>query len=345
VTNDRDRDCAGRVVLISLGGTIASQLDENGGGLAAPARSADDLLRGLPSAKAELEPVGITLRVVPSPDITVADVNALVELIGEVASRGARGVVVSQGTDTLEEVAFLLHVMLPESVMPVVLTAAMRHNDLLGSDAMSNLDAALRVAGSDEARSAGVLVVVNDEIHGPVFLTKGHTARLSTFATPGLGPIGWVTEGRVGLPYRPSQRVSSPLRLEVPELPVALVSVPFDDGAVVLSALARTPLSGLVIEGMGGGHVPARAVPELEPFLNRVPVVISSRARAGEVLRATYDFVGSEAYLLRLGAIGAGALGAHKARLLLMACLGSTDGGPRSVQERFSRAVEELHGR
>jgi L-asparaginase len=338
-------DYAGRIVLISLGGTIASQLDENGDGLAAPARSASDLLRGLANPDGDLDPVGITIRTVPSPDITVADVIALVTHIVAAESQGARGVVVSQGTDTLEEVAFLLHIMLAQMEMPVVLTAAMRHNDLPGSDAMSNLGAALRVASSETARGAGVLVAINDEIHAPVFLTKGHTARLSTFESPGLGPIGWVTEDRVGLPYRPRQRLERPLKLRLPELAVVLVPATFDDGAIILSALADAPLSGLVVEGMGGGHIPSRAMAVLEPFIDRMPIVIASRARAGEVLRKTYDFVGSEAYLLRMGAMGAGALGAHKARLLLMACLASADGGRAAAEELFASAVESLHGR
>jgi L-asparaginase len=257
---------------------------------------------------------------VPSPSITLAQVLVLRDEIATRVAAGSRGVVLTQGTDSIEEVAFTLD-LLWDGDAPLVVTGAMRNPSLAGPDGPGNVLAATRVAASEAARGLGALVVMNDEIHAARFVRKVHTSNLAAFQSLVTGPIGWVSEGHVRIVTRPVGRMFIPLAAGAAIPPVALVRVALGDDGRMLSNLAGLGYRGAVIEGMGGGHVPEVAMPLVRELSRQMPVILASRTGSGDVLAETYRFAGSEIELLEAGLISAGQLDGLKARLLLSLCL------------------------
>jgi L-asparaginase len=245
------------------------------------------------------------------------------------------GVVVTQGTDTVEETAYLADLVWPHAA-PLVFTGAMRNPTLAGPDGPANLLAAVRVAASPRARGLGALVVMNDEIHAARWVRKTHSTSTATFASPDTGPIGRVIEGDVRILTRPERR---PV-LGVPDLfetRVALYTVAIEDDGVLLERVAETH-QGLVVAAFGVGHVPASLAPVLGALAERIPVVLTSRSGGGAVLRSTYRAPGSEHDLQRRGLINGGLLSPYKARVLLRLLLANGAG-----RDEIAAAFDE-HG-
>jgi len=301
------------VTVISTGGTIAMTPLDAGEGVS-PSLSAADLLREVPGLDRVARLSAVAFRRLPGAHLELVDVIALAERIERELDEGA-GVVVTQGTDTLEEVAYALDLLLsPER--PVVVTGAMRNPSVLSADGPANLSAAVRVAASPEAAGHGVLVVMDDEIHSARLVQKGHASGLGAFSSfP--GPIGWLSEDRVRIVLQP---VAHPA-LSVPPArdpaPVALITGALGDDGRLLDELPDAGFAGVVIEALGGGHLPAPMAERAGALVERMPVVFSTRVGSGEVLRETYDFPGSEVDLIRRGLLPAGALDGPKARILL----------------------------
>jgi L-asparaginase len=206
---------------------------------------------------------------------------------------------------------------------PVVVTGAMRNPTLPGADGPANLLAAIQVGASDAARGLGTMVVLNDEIHAARFVRKTHTSNSATFRSDPVGPLGWVSEGIPRVVLHPVGRHKIALSEDAQDRPVALHTVTLGDDGRVLSTIEEQGYAGLVIEAMGGGHVPSVMVENLEDLAGKIPVILASRTGGGEVLRATYGFVGSEVDLLERGLIYAGPLDGLKARLFLALLLRS----------------------
>ena len=322
-----------RIVVLSLGGTIAMSAKGESG--VEPGLDAQDLLGAVPEAAAIGEIEAVALRRAPSVDLGFADVAELAGAIRRARAEGIDGAVVTQGTDTLEESAFLLDLLL-EPGAPVVVTGAMRNPTLPGADGPANLLAALRTAASPQAAGAGVLVVLNDEIHAARWVRKSHAHRPSAFASPAVGPIGWIVEQRVRLPLKPQRALPVlPWRGEPPFVPILQFGL--GAGAREVEVLAQGEPAGLVVAAAGAGHVPSAAVAGLEALAARAPIVFASRTGAGETSRATYAYPGSESDLLKRGLIGAGALDPLKARILLALLL--ADGADRGrIAEAFAAA-------
>lgn len=309
-----------RISVISLGGTIASSASPGVSGVT-PRLDATQLLSGALGA-GEIATIDATsFRLVPSSDLTLSDVTSLVTEIHARLDAGAEGVVVTQGTDTLEEVAFALDLLVRRDE-PVVVTGAMRNASDAGADGPANLLDALRVAGSPAARNLGVLVVFNGEIHAARYVRKTHATSPATFRSPSLGPLGWVSEGRVRLGFSLPRWPDVIGAVEQPA-PVALVAASLGDPLALLDHVRTAGYSGVVVDALGGGHVPSTALERLERLAREIPVVFASRTGAGETLTETYRFAGSEIDLLARGLITAGALDARKARVLLSLLLGA----------------------
>lgn len=302
-----------RIVLIACGGTIAGQADATG--RFRPVGGAAELLAKV-TLPTGIEVIAVDALTVPSRAMSLADVLQLVERVEALAAdvQPPDGVAISQGTDTLEETAYLFALMC-RARLPVVLTGAMRPGVVAGPDGPANLAAAIAVAAQAEAAALGPLLVFGDEIHAARWATKVHTTRPAAFASPGAGPVGIVSEGRVRLWGAPA---SPPLGRphELSHRIELLTMTSGDDGR--LAEAAGNYADGLVIAGMGGGHVPPAAAAVLAGLARRMPVVLASRCAAGPVLTSTYRGVGAESDLIAQGLLPVGNLQPLKARLRLV---------------------------
>ena len=323
-----------KVAVLSLGGTISSTNTGGGPGVV-PTLSGEALVEDVPQMAEVAEVSAASFRQVASSELTVDD---LVELAAEISRRmgeGASGVVVTQGTDTIEESAFVLDLLVDRDE-PVVVTGAMRNPTLPGADGPANLLASVQVAASDVARGLGTVVVLNDEIHAARFVRKTHTQSPATFKSPLLGPVGFVSEGTPRIALRPVNRHHVSLPTGSRDRPVALLTGVLGDDGRLVGEVERLGYAGLVIEAMGGGHLPSVTVEPLASLARDMPVVLASRTGGGEVLRRTYGFPGSETDLLSRGLINAGTLDGRKARLLLSLLLRSGATG-EEISATFDR--------
>jgi L-asparaginase len=307
-----------RLIVLSTGGTIAMTAASSDG--ASLRYKGADLIAALPqlSSIADIEARDVLAK--PSASVTLADIALIAGAAAEAAT-SADGVVITHGTDTLEETAFALS-SLAQIDAPIVLTAAMRRPDQPGADGPANLLAAARVAVSETARGKGVLVVIDDEIHAGPLIRKMHSFRIHAFSSLPFGPIGFIAEDRVRFALAPASR---PPQLSYGGQPAIVPIVEAGPGLEpqTIAALARGAINGLVVSLPGAGHVAAEAVPVLEELAARAPVVFASRTGAGETLCASYGYPGGEIDLIERGLIPARSLDAGKARIALQLLLSS----------------------
>lgn len=340
------------VAVISMGGTIScAPSDDDLGGLVPTHDSGSSLLiEGV-----TVEPVSWSLT--DSAEITFTEMIQLAHRIKDLAAGGVDGVVITQGTDTIDETAYILSLLRPLD-RPVVVTGAMRAPTLAGSDAQMNLHSAVVTAIAPELPSvtAGAVVVMNEQIHSAKWVQKSHTQRIDAFLSGEYGALGVVSEGRPVFLRRDPEPVIVPLLDSLgaaspasepdgsgaeaggapeAEANVALLTIPMDHDSKLISAVLGLGYDGLVIEGMGGGHVNGPTAVALGDVARSVPVVFSSRTRAGAVLTNTYGSPGAELDLVQRGCIPSGLLTALKARVLLSLLLraGYTPGRIREAVE------------
>ena len=301
-----------RVHVIVLGGTI-TMMPETQGGIV-PALDGAMLVAAVPRL-ADIAAITVeTPLLVPGASLSFAQLRQVSQRIAAAIATGAQGVVVVQGTDTIDETAFLLGLAHAEGA-PLVVTGAMRGAAAPGADGPANLLAAISVAAAETARGLGALVVLNDEIHAAALVEKSHKGLPSAFTSPSAGPLGAVIEERVRILLRPQRPESLG---DMPVLArVAMLKPGLGDEGDLIGAAAALGYAGLVIEGMGAGHVPAALLPALAALPATLPVVLASRVPAGPVFENTYGFAGSERDLIARRLIPAGLLSAPKARLLL----------------------------
>jgi L-asparaginase len=306
------------VLVLALGGTIAMTPSASASGVV-PALTGSDLVAAVPG----LQGVAVTaedFRKLPGASLTVSDIADLVRRLERADREGVDGVVVTQGTDTLEETAFLADVYYRGSA-PVVFTGAMRSAASAGADGTANLLAAVQAATCAGAREQGVLVVMGDEIHAARHVRKMHTTSPAAFCSPATGPLGRMVEGTARLHYALARTAPVPLPPDVPGVSeVEVVTASLGSSGILLDGL-ESKISGLVVAAFGAGHVPQTWVPRLEALAAVMPVVLTSRIGTGPVLTSTYAFPGSESDLLARGLVCGGALDPYKARLLLVALL------------------------
>nr|WP_240189157.1 asparaginase [Nakamurella flavida] len=325
-----------RIAVLSLGGTITTPAERPDG--ARPPLTAADLVSAIPelATVADVRPVVAGARM--SADLRATDIAEVARWIDGARRDGIDGVVVTQGTDTLEESAYLLDLLSPGDT-PVVVTGAMRNPGRPGSDGQANLLAAVRTAAHPGAVGLGVLVVLDDVVHLARAVRKTHTTATGAFvSTP--GPIGSVVEDRVRLGLRPTRR--SPVYVwpeQVRPAAVPLVQHCFDDDDRLLRSVGDSGADGLVLAVLGAGHVGARLLPVIDDLVARMPVVMASRTGSGDLNRISAGYPGSERDLLGRGVVSAGALDPLKARILLMSHL--TAGAPLPT---LAAAYEQASG-
>ncbi|HCY7172740.1 TPA: asparaginase [Staphylococcus aureus] len=256
---------------------------------------------------------------VPSPHMTIQHVKQLKDIILEaVTNKYYDCFVITHGTDTLEETAFLLDLILGIE-QPVVITGAMRSSNEIGSDGLYNYISAIRVASDEKARHKGVMVVFNDEIHTARNVTKTHTSNTNTFQSPNHGPLGVLTKDRVQfhhMPYRQQALENVNEKLNVP-LVKAYMGMPGD----IFSFYSREGIDGMVIEALGQGNMPPSALEGIQQLVSlNIPIVLVSRSFNG-IVSPTYAYDGGGYQLAQQGFIFSNGLNGPKARLKLLVAL------------------------
>ncbi len=308
-----------RVVILTTGGTIAMRADPRAGG-AMPALAGVDLAAALPTELAQVATQEFAN--LPSAHLTLDQIWALSRRVAAlVAEAGTDGIVVTHGTDTLEESAYLCDLTV-DSDKPVVFTGAMRTSSDIGYDGLTNLADAVRIASDDDARGLGTLVVFNGEIHTARDVTKTHTTALGAFRSPGFGPLGYVDAGRVAISRRLARREFIPaVRLE-PNVHLLKLAVGMGDDLLVYLA-DTVGARGIVLETLGGGRVLPGWLSTLQHAIEKdCAILITSRVGAGRTFDR-YGYAGAHRDLARLGCWFAGSLNGQKARIKLMAALGA----------------------
>lgn len=253
-----------------------------------------------------------------SPQITEREMLGIKNRIEEAVEEGYDGVVVTHGTDTLEETAYYLELTLDVN-LPIVITGAMRSSNEIGADGLANLRSSLVVATDDESADKGVLVVMNDEVHTATYVTKTHTTNVATFQTPTFGPIGLVSKNNVI--YFQKLIKKEHYNVSTTEKRVYLLKAYAGMDGELINAVCNLGANGLVIEALGAGNLPPKTVPAIRNCIeNNIPVVFVSRAFNG-VTQDVYDYEGGGKRFQQDGVIFTTGLSGQKARIKLMILL------------------------
>ncbi len=320
-----------RIATFFTGGTISMRIDPVTGG-AIPALSGEEIIALVPGLEeiAEFDVVNFALW--PGPHVTPSRMMDLAVKVKEkLADKRIAGAVITHGTDTLEETAYLLDLAIDDD-KPIVLVGAMRNSSELSWDGPGNLFSAVRAAIDTKTRGLGTIVAMNDQLIAAADATKTHTESNETFQSRDFGPIGLVDKDRVIVVRRPVQREHIATgrieeRVDVIKMFAGadgrFINFAVDDGA-----------RGLVIEALGRGNVTVPSLPAIERAIGEgLPVVITSRCPRGRVLD-TYAYEGAGRQLKKMGAILGGMLPGHKARIKLMLMLGA-DWSIEQIRESF----------
>lgn len=319
-----------KILVIHTGGTISMSEDRDTGGVkpseSNPIKESTNELLQLADLIIE-EPFNL-----PSPHITTKEMLQIKTIIEEkIKEYDLSGVVITHGTDTLEETAYFLDLTVNTSI-PIVVTGAMRSSNEIGSDGLYNLISSIMVAKCNEARNKGVLVVLNDEIHTAENVTKTHTSNVSTFQSPQYGPIGIVTKRGIIFHHAPTKRECYQIN-DVTKRVVLIKAHAGMDSSLLL-AIRDLSFDGIVIEALGQGNLPPETIPGINALLEKkIPVIIVSRCFNG-IAQDVYEYKGGGKHLKDLGVIFSNGLNGQKARLKLLIALETTS-SLKKIEEIF----------
>ncbi len=311
-----------KVAIIFTGGTISMKIDPRIQA-AIPALTSEEIIAMVTNIEKFADIEIINFSNLPSPHIDPQMMMELSKLVNKTIKRDdITGVIVTHGTDTLEETAYLLDLTV-KSEKPVIVVGAMRNSSELGYDGSSNLAAAVCTAISPNARNKGVLVVMNNEVNAASEVTKTNTLSLDTFKSPEFGPLGIVDNDEV-IFYREILKRQH-IDTDKIEEKVGLIKCGPGMGSDILYFYIDSGYKGIVIEALGRGNVPPCMVDGIKKAIEKnVPVVLVSRCPTGRVLD-TYGYEGGGKHLKELGVIFGGALPGQKARIKLMLALSITE--------------------
>lgn len=303
-----------KILVLHTGGTISMHADQAGN----VRPDTDNPMNHIGVSLDNIEVTAIDFFNIPSPHITP---KHMLQLYQEIKQKAADfdGVVITHGTDTLEETAYFLDTMEIPNI-PIVITGAMRSSNELGGDGVYNYLSALRVASHDDAIGKGVLVVMNDEIHAAKYVTKTHTTNVSTFQTPIHGPLGIIMKHDIVFFKMADTRVRFDLTDISGTVPIVKAYAGMG-GDGIISFLNPDNVCGVVIEALGAGNVPPRAAQEIVHLIEQdVPVVLVSRCFNG-IAEPVYAYEGGGVQLAQAGVMFVKELNAQKARLKLLIAL------------------------
>ncbi len=312
-------------------------IDPKTGG-AVPLLSGEDLVKNMPSLRdvATVDIVSFCNK--PGTHLILNDILRLAEVIQDVFKQDkADGVVITHGTDTLEETAYALDLLIQDD-NPIVVTGAMRNASQLSCDGPANLLNSILTVAADDSRSKGVLVVFNNEIHLAREVTKASATHLNAFRSPLFGPVGIIYGKRVQYGRTRGLRESIPAKRLSAQ--VELIKFTLGMSNFLLEAVRDSPVNGVVVEGAGVGHVSETIAEGIKALVNAgKPVVVTTRCYEGLVLEDSYAFIGSEKNLRDLGAIVAPGLNGQKARIKLILALSYTRDLNR-IRDMFNTPIE-----
>ena len=313
----------GKVVMIFTGGTISMKIDE-GNHSVIPALSANEIMSNLFNSDLYSDLETIEFSEVPSPSITPQLMLMLSNLVKkQLLRQDVLGVVIVHGTDTLEETAFFLDVIV-DSEKPIIMTGSMKSSSELGYDGINNLVSSILVAKSPKSKNKGVLVVMNDSINAASEVTKTNTLSLDTFKSMDYGPLGIVDNKEV-IFYRTVNYTKKHIETDKIENAVHLLKVYSGmDSSLIKLLINQLHSKGIVLDALGRGNVPPAMLEGIDYCIqNGIPVIISSRCPSGRVLD-TYGYIGGGKDLTNRGCILAPNLNGQKARIKLMIALSVT---------------------
>lgn len=311
-----------KILIIFTGGTIGMKIDEVSGGNI-PGLSGQDILKMTPVintiAKIEYNDFGM----IPGPHMTPEKMMELSSLIKhKIRIEKFDGVVVTHGTDTLEETAFLVDLTYNLSV-PIVFVGSLKSSSEAGWDGPSNLIDGVFTAQSDEARRRGVLVVMNGEIHSASQVTKTHTHTLNTFKSSNIGPIGFIDDNKVYFYQKFSRRQY--IKTNKIQTNISLIKCGSGMDSSLLNYCVNSGVKGIVVEAMGRGNVPPTMLEGIKNAVSKnIPVVVVSRCHMGKVLDS-YGYAGAGKDLRNIGVIFGDNLPGQKARIKLMLAVKISD--------------------
>jgi L-asparaginase len=310
------------VRLVAAGGTIAMKGEQ-----ARPALGGAELVAAIP-ALAEVPRLEVeTAESVPSAQLSLAQSLSLCRRACDAAATG-EGVVVTTGTDALEELAMLASLM-HEGDTPIAFTGAIRPSSAASADGPGNVLDAIALAGSAPAAGLGVVAVFGGEVHSGHMVRKVDSISPSAFGSPHTGPIGRMVELAAWIAARPVRPPT--VRIDRLRHRVDVVAAGLGDTGDLLSASLASGADGIVAVALGAGHVPPGFLRAMREAAARIPVVVTARPSRSALLHATYGFEGSERDVRASGAIPAGFLSPQAARIALLAALGASLGATETL--------------
>lgn len=303
-----------KVSVLGIGGTICMLKDSSGG--VNPKLDAKMLVDSIGLCE-DIKITAKTVLSLPSPSLSYDDLLEVLKVAKEEVKNGANGIVITQGTDTLEESAFLLSLFWDENT-PLIITGAMKNPSEIGSDGASNLYQAILVASSKKSLGRGVLAVFNHIIYEPRFLHKSNSFSLETFVSINGGNVGYIYEKEVIYisPIYKNKTYQIPQKLDKK---VAILQTCLSGDDVFLDNLSG--FDGIVINGFGAGHISSKAAKKLKELNLKIPCIITTRTGSGMSAYKTYAYEGSEMDMQKHGFVMGGFFDSLKARLFLSVLL------------------------
>lgn len=308
-----------KVALIFTGGTISMRIDETTGG-AVPYLSGNELIKLVPSLKDLAEIEIYDFGKYPGPHMTLDLMMQLKDIVKKYLERqDIKGVVITHGTDTLEETAYLLDLTI-NSPKPVVLTGSMKNTSEPDWDGEKNLIDSITVVLSENCKDLGVLVCMNGEINAASEVSKIFSDEVESFKSLDFGSLGFVSKGRVIINRLPRKREYIPSDKIEKDIDIILVHADMSDKFFRFSA--DSGAKGVVVEALGVGNVPPKAYDGIKYIREKgIPVVLTSRCPAGETMDI-YGYYGAGKWLKKIGVIFADYLNGQKAKIKLGLLLG-----------------------
>lgn len=302
-----------KVAVGSLGGTVSMTAESAQSGVT-PKLTAVDLVKSVSGLGDIAEIYAESILKVPSGYLKFDDVLNCLAWAKQQSESGVDGIVLTQGTDTLEETAFLLDLFWDKSV-PLVLTGAMRPPQKAGAEGPANLLAAVIVAGSVSSRDRGVLVVMNNNVSEARWVSKNHSADVDAFHSQ-TGFAGVVIENKVSYFKTPPKRIVFHIPTDHSNK-IFMWETCLSDEGEVLDWAEEKGYQGIVVSAFGAGHIPLEVADRLERIAKNIPVIVCTRTGNGPTAYQTYGYPGAEIDLQNRGIKMGGWLPPRKARLLL----------------------------